>query len=463
MSSIGASTYNFIASQTVSGSSTSTVVFSNIPQTYTDLVLVIYGGLASGSDGGLSIQTGNSSANPGSVYSTTYLYGTGSSAASSRDTSQVGAHAGRMDTTTTSSTIHFLNYSNTNMYKTILSRGNDSTLVMGTVSLVRDMTAVNTIKVMTNDSASVNFSSGSTFTLYGIKAADVTSIIPTKAFGGDQIVTDGTYTYHVFKNSGVFNTSSAVTADVLVIAGGGAGSGGGGGAGGFRTALSQSLTASTSYAVTVGAGGPGQNNQGYTGGGQGGNSSLGSVLASTGGGQGGYVNNNSATAGGSGGGAGGGSVGSYGGGAGNAGSYSPVEGYAGGGNTATSPYPAGGGGGAAVAGGNGIGSQSGAGGAGTYSTLSDSVGALVNLGVLSSSHYYFAGGGGGGASNQGAAAGAGGLGGGGVGANAGSSSFVPSSSGLYNTGSGGGGNMITNVTAFGGNGGSGLVVVRYAS
>jgi hypothetical protein len=66
------------------------------------------------------------------------------------------------------------------------------------------------------------------------------------ATGGDQVITDGSYKYHVFKNSGSISVSSgSATAEYTVVAGGGAGGngtsqnggnwwdGGGGGAGGM--------------------------------------------------------------------------------------------------------------------------------------------------------------------------------------------------------------------------------------
>lgn len=166
-----ASTYTPIATTTISGTSTSSVTFSSIPSTYTDLVLVIVAGLSGGVDGGLGLQTGNGSVNTGSVYSTTYLYGTGSSAASARDTSATSAHPGRIDANPSTSIIQIMNYSNATTNKTILSRGNDNTLTMATVSLVRDTSAINVIKVSSGDPVSYNFTNGSTFTLYGITAA----------------------------------------------------------------------------------------------------------------------------------------------------------------------------------------------------------------------------------------------------------------------------------------------------
>ena len=45
----------------------------------------------------------------------------------------------------------------------------------------------------------------------------------SKANGGNRIVSDGTYWYHVFTGSGTFVPKQAITVNFLVIAGGGAG------------------------------------------------------------------------------------------------------------------------------------------------------------------------------------------------------------------------------------------------
>ena len=62
-----------------------------------------------------------------------------------------------------------------------------------------------------------------------------------------------------FNSSGTLTTAAQTTAvEYLVIAGGASGGGeiaGGGGAGGYRTASGFSVSASTSYPITVGAGG----------------------------------------------------------------------------------------------------------------------------------------------------------------------------------------------------------------
>jgi hypothetical protein len=244
--------------------------------------------------------------------------------------------------------------------------------------------------------------------------------------------------------------------EYLVVGGGGAGgptsASGGGGGGGYRTGASLAVTGSTSYAVTVGAGGTGLTSTGYTSTVVPGNPS--SFAASStinasggGGGCGGQtVLSPNALSGGSGGGSGGGYIPPPG--AGNIGGYTPVEGYAGG--TAASYYGGGGGG------------SGGVGGAviGAYPTGTGGAGGVATLSSISGLSQYYAGGGGGGGWDAGAP-GVGGVGAGsggtvvGTGANGGDATA--------NFGGGGGGGSGSNIgTAKGGNGGSGVVIIRYA-
>ena len=63
-----------------------------------------------------------------------------------------------------------MNYSNTTTFKTILMRANNAALgVDAIVGLWRSTAAINEIKVFPTGGA--NFETGSTFSLYGIKAA----------------------------------------------------------------------------------------------------------------------------------------------------------------------------------------------------------------------------------------------------------------------------------------------------
>lgn len=162
-----AATYTPIATTTL-GSAAASYTFSSIPSTYTDLVLIIGGSNVSG-DQGIVTQVGNGSIDTGSNYSTTYLLGNGSSASSGRAANDTSIIAGRMDANPSTSIIHYMNYSNTTTYKTVLGRGNDGSYVIQHVGLWRNTAAINTIKVY--NLSSVNFAAGTVITLYGIAAA----------------------------------------------------------------------------------------------------------------------------------------------------------------------------------------------------------------------------------------------------------------------------------------------------
>lgn len=161
-------TYEPIASTTLTAG-TASVTFSSIPQTYTDLVLVVQGDTTLGDD--LRIRLNSDT---GSNYSYTVLGGNGSSVAAQRGinlTSFYGSYYGNFSTTLGDSfqTAHFLNYSNTTTKKTTLIRSNKAS--GGTdviVGLYRSNSAISTILLFPN---SGSFESGSTFVLYGIKAA----------------------------------------------------------------------------------------------------------------------------------------------------------------------------------------------------------------------------------------------------------------------------------------------------
>ena len=252
----------------------------------------------------------------------------------------------------------------------------------------------------------------------------------SKANGGDKIVSDGTYWYHVFTSSGTFVPKQAITVNFLVIAGGGAGGGAwgaGGGAGGLVHTATQSLTSGTIYTAVVGAGG--------AKGSQTRNSGVASNVI------GGTLTLTEAVGGGHGG-------------------------------IRTSPYTGGNGGsGGGGAGGGGFGgtggsttsATNGAGGVGT--TTYSSWGSATGTGQNSSGTYYYCGGGGGGASVYagGTTAGTGGLGGGGAGGGGGGNYPSEGVDGTPNSGGGGGGGAQGNIVdTFGGNGGSGVIIIRYA-
>jgi hypothetical protein len=84
-------TYVALDTQTL-GSAAASVTFSSIPQTYTDLVLVING--YSINDVDWRFRMGNGSIDSGSNYSGTYMYGDGSGASSYRESNVTGIGTG---------------------------------------------------------------------------------------------------------------------------------------------------------------------------------------------------------------------------------------------------------------------------------------------------------------------------------------------------------------------------------
>jgi hypothetical protein len=161
-------TYEPIATTTLSSTAT-TVSFTSIPGTYTDLVLVT----------SIKAATTNTNqwmrlnSNSGTNYSSTNVYGTGTSALSTRQSDQDKINSvlsGFLTTTENSPGIYnIMNYSNTTTFKTIISRFNNSGVVaQAEVSLYRSTSAITSIEIFTTPDS---FAVGSTLTLYGILKA----------------------------------------------------------------------------------------------------------------------------------------------------------------------------------------------------------------------------------------------------------------------------------------------------
>jgi len=160
-----ANTYVSIATQTASGS-VSTYTFSSIPSTYTDLVLIVNAGAAA-TDMYVRLN-GDTATN----YSQTWVEGRASGAISSRLSNRDAFNLDYEGFTTGAinviATFQLMNYSNATTYKTALWReGNVATSVEAHVGLWRSTSAVTSLTVY----AGGNFTSGSTFSLYGILAA----------------------------------------------------------------------------------------------------------------------------------------------------------------------------------------------------------------------------------------------------------------------------------------------------
>lgn len=165
-----ATTYEPIATNTL-GSAAASVTFSSIPATYTDLVLVITPIVTAATTFGMQYN----GVTTGTPYSTTILYGDGTSATSARTSNEnvIRISYGATSRTTNSGNIivNIMNYANTTTYKTNLSRDNIASEATGAqVSLWRSTAAINQIVISPNSGGTI-INTGSTFTLYGIKSA----------------------------------------------------------------------------------------------------------------------------------------------------------------------------------------------------------------------------------------------------------------------------------------------------
>ena len=159
-------TYEPIATATLTNATTLTVTFSSIPATYTDLVAVIAGTHTSALTG-FSCDFNN--VTTGATYSSTNLIGNGSAASSGRTTSADNFFFGLLGTAQSNTIIQIMNYANTTTYKTALSRLNDAgNTVRAYVGLWRNTSAINRIDFTMGSNY---FGNGTTFTIYGIKAA----------------------------------------------------------------------------------------------------------------------------------------------------------------------------------------------------------------------------------------------------------------------------------------------------
>ena len=163
-------TYESIATTTL-GSSTASVTFSSISGSFTDLVLVFNGGITT-ADYAIRIRFNGDS---GSNYSRTTISGYGTGVRNERGSNLTGLNvfAGSegmpANTLETVGIAHIQNYSNSTTNKTILSRSsNSSRATEAQVGLWRNTSAITSIVI---DTGSGNLYAGSTFTLYGIKAA----------------------------------------------------------------------------------------------------------------------------------------------------------------------------------------------------------------------------------------------------------------------------------------------------
>lgn len=165
-------TYEPIA--TSSPTSGNSVTFNSISSSYTDLIIVS------------SIRTDKTSASSdtyalrfngdtGSNYSAVIMRGSGSSATSFKSSGTTMFCGEVADNNNTSgifspNIVSITNYSNSTTYKTAIIQNGGNNYLERCAGLWRSTSAINSITLMMNNSAS-SFVSGTTITIYGIKAA----------------------------------------------------------------------------------------------------------------------------------------------------------------------------------------------------------------------------------------------------------------------------------------------------
>lgn len=164
----------------VSNSSTTDVSFTNIPQNYTDLVLVSFVRRTESANLSNLLISPNSAVATGG--STVYLLGNGSSPSTSRHTSQDAWFTGTIPGGTSTanlfgySTLEIFDYTSSSKFKTALSKttsdiGGTAGEVAIRAHLLRSQNSITTLTASTF-SVSNYFAVGSTFSLYGIRSVN---------------------------------------------------------------------------------------------------------------------------------------------------------------------------------------------------------------------------------------------------------------------------------------------------
>ena len=178
-------TYDLIATVTADGTS-NPITFSSIPATYTDLRFVLSVNANQATTGGYSNFSWRYNSNSANNYSATTLTGDGTTASSSIYDSTFGYTFGLIGGTQitgntgspTFITYDIFSYANSSTYKTALFTAsydrNGSGGVQRAVTLWRQTSAITSVTFDIDAFGGVSgraFKAGSTFTLYGIKAA----------------------------------------------------------------------------------------------------------------------------------------------------------------------------------------------------------------------------------------------------------------------------------------------------
>jgi hypothetical protein len=168
------STFTPIATQTSNGSAQA-LIFTSIPQTYTDLFIAVALRSTNGSaSDSWQVQVNATS----SIYSDLFTRGDGASVSTGRNTSTFGCVMGNCPANSATANmfnaahVYINNYTSTAMFKSVSSVSGTDRNGSGTVEFVvgniRTASAVTRVDVFTT---SANMATGSTVTLYGVTRA----------------------------------------------------------------------------------------------------------------------------------------------------------------------------------------------------------------------------------------------------------------------------------------------------
>jgi hypothetical protein len=148
-------------------SATNTVAFTSIPQTYTDLVLVWDITATVSGNPACNLRFNSDS---GTNYSYTYITSTGPATGRSANTTALWSTLSGITASRVNGFFNIMNYSNANVFKTVLcTSGDTSNQVFAVGNLWRSTSAVTRIDV--GSGGADTWAAGSVFTLYGIKVA----------------------------------------------------------------------------------------------------------------------------------------------------------------------------------------------------------------------------------------------------------------------------------------------------
>lgn len=155
-------TYEPITNTTIA-SATQSVTFSSIPQTYTDLIVVINGVQSGGNTSMYFRYNGDAGTN----YGGTYIY-QASGPGSAVFTNSTVVSAGGLFTDNTSTIVEIANYSNSTKYKTSMTKWSYAGgQLQYTASVWRNTAAITSIEVRTD----TQMAAGVMISIYGIAAA----------------------------------------------------------------------------------------------------------------------------------------------------------------------------------------------------------------------------------------------------------------------------------------------------